>query len=101
MTRKIYKYPLLVQTRQEIQLPIGFKILTAGLQADNPFIWCLVNPEETTTVTVQFILIGTGEELAYAANTHNYIGTFHTRVGFVFHLFEKITQKEYVIDENS
>lgn len=81
----IWKFPIPCADN-ELQLPIGAKILCAHPQGNSPHIWALVDPSQPTerrTIEV----IGTGHEMEEAER--NYIDTIQTHDGmFVWHVFE-------------
>lgn len=83
----IYKYPLAVQDRQDIRLPVGAKILTAQMQRGSLQLWAMVNEtapvrQETRTVWV----FPTGSTLPTPHGT--YVATFQMQQGdLVFHVF--------------
>lgn len=66
-------------------MPKGAKILTVQMQLENPFMWCLVDPDAELH-TRRFELIGTGH--LFDNGLREYIGTFQLTSNLVFHLFE-------------
>jgi hypothetical protein len=59
--RRIFKYPIEVESRQMIQMPRGAEILSAGRQGPLPFLWALVDPSEPFEPRI-FRNVTTGEE---------------------------------------
>jgi hypothetical protein len=73
-----------------VNLPLGYKILSCQELDHTIFVWALVDPHETQTVTVQFKIIGTGRDIDAEQWTH--LATLIDDNLFVWHVF---------IDENS
>lgn len=85
----IYKYSLLVKDTQELSLPIGAKILTVQLQFGTPFLWAIVDPDETLMEKRTIQIIGTGH-FKQDNEIGKYISTFQLYDGeMIFHVFEK------------
>lgn len=87
--KKIFKYPVNIVDRQEIEMPEGAEILTVQNQGGVICLWAIVDPEkEKLTRTIR--IIGTGHDIADGeAETLIYIGTVQTNGGaFVWHIFE-------------
>lgn len=84
--KKIYKYPLLIENKQAVSMPIGAEILTVQLQNGIPCIWALVDTSSPLSdVSVRVYL--TGVEVDQSPNL-KYCGTFQMiGGGFVFHVF--------------
>lgn len=61
--KRVYKYPLFACDYQDIELPVGAKILCIKLQNGEPQLWALVDPNETSTVTVTIRCAGTGHDI--------------------------------------
>ena len=74
-----------------IDMPVGADILTVQMQDNMPFIWALVNPNETNRISRCLELYGTGHNISYEkGEERKYIGTFQfTDCGEVYHLFER------------
>lgn len=83
--KAIWKYPLSLDSRQEILVPLGSKFLCVQVQNNIPTIWIMVNPE-AELMGQGFRIIGTGWKLNDAPSGM-YLGTFQLD-GFVWHLFE-------------
>lgn len=88
---RIYKYPLIITDKQEIEMPKNAKILCVQAQNDMPCIWALVDKYESAigqTRTRTFYTYGTGHDIG-RPEILNYIGTYQLHSGaLVFHLFE-------------
>lgn len=83
---KIYKYKLRIVDEQILSLPDGYKILAVNVQRDDPFIWCLVDPDNPK-VDVKFFTFGTGHEIDDTIFL-NYIGTYYLlNARLVYHVF--------------
>ncbi|MEX0598907.1 MAG: hypothetical protein WD512_20655 [Candidatus Paceibacterota bacterium] len=84
--KRIFKYPIPVNDKITLELPIGSDILTVGIQKGEPVIWALINTQAKINTIRHLELYGTGMEVP--AERH-YIGTFQMlNGGLVFHLFE-------------
>lgn len=86
--RSIWKYPLAIADEiQEIDMPIGAKILTVQIQRGVACMWALVDPEAEKTKRA-FKIIGTGHPIKVDV-TLDYIGTVQQLGGtLVWHVFE-------------
>lgn len=84
---KVFKYEIALRQFTEVSMPQGATILSAGLQFDNPRIWCSVDPSKPLE-TRRFLLIGTGDSIPDGFDL-NFISTMVVNSGhYVFHLFE-------------
>lgn len=81
----VWKYVLPVTDLFSLQMPKGGELLTVQLQGDEAQLWALVEPEREREDR-HFRLAGTGRLIT--ENVFQYVGTFQTRMGLVFHLFE-------------
>ena len=63
------------------QLPIGYRILTAQIQTDEPVVWYECDPHSPTE-TVTFYMVWTGES---APPGSEYIGTL--QYDLVYHIY--------------
>lgn len=87
--KAIYKFPLVVQDNNAVEMPEEAMILCVQMQHGNPCIWAEVDTEKPK-VTRNFQIYGTGHAMSDAYL--DYIGTFQMHGGnLVFHLFEKLT----------
>lgn len=90
MANTIWKFPLKIEDRQTISMPVGAKILTCQTQGGKPFLWALVN-SELETADRYIAIVGTGNPIAFEESELKYISTIQIYNGdLVFHVFEKI-----------
>lgn len=86
----VYKYPLILDDWQDIDLPVGARSLAVQMQHGVPQLWALVDPA-APLVPRRFRIAGTGHPINLGADGTrlDYIGTFQLQAGaLVFHLFE-------------
>lgn len=90
--KTIYKYPLEITDRQEIEMPREARILAVQVQNNVPCLWAVVDTELPLKERI-FDTFGTGNPVDnYINYTHNYIGTYQVRGGsLVFHVFERVS----------
>lgn len=92
MTFRVWKYPWPLRPvvdQKRFMMPMGAKILQLHPQDDNLCIWALVDDDQPMEPR-DFIMYGTGHELAEAAPSFPYVGTVHLNQGtLVLHVFEK------------
>lgn len=87
MAKRVFKYPIETEDRQNIQIHKGYQFLTVDTQSEKPCIWALVDDEAPITVA-RIRTHGTGHEIYESENLH-YIGSYHLLRGqLVFHVFE-------------
>ncbi len=81
---KIFKYPLRIDAQQELDLPVGARVLTVQLQDGKPCLWALVDEDaEVETITIE--MIGTGHPVY---DPGKYLGTVQMEQGkLVLHVF--------------
>jgi len=90
MNQTIYKFNLMVDDYQIINLPIGSKILCVQTQDESPYIWALVKPNEIILSEHHIRTFGTGHDVPDNERL-NYIGTYQLKNGaLVFHVFESL-----------
>lgn len=83
----IWKYPLIIEDEQTLQMPRGAVILSAQVQHGSLFLWAMVDPTQPHDER-DIEIIGTGMEFSEAPR--NYIGTVQMAGGnLVWHIFEK------------
>ncbi|MDV3636722.1 hypothetical protein CMU84_16335 [Elizabethkingia anophelis] len=81
----IHKYPLKLESKQQVDIPYPAKIIKAGVQDEKIFIWAICNPSfEPVTKIIE--MFGTGENMENAVRNH--IDTVQIN-SFVWHVFEK------------
>jgi hypothetical protein len=89
MKRTIWKFPLVIDDRQVVNIPTYGEILSVQVQNGTPCIWVLVNPEEEPEPR-HFEIFGTGNPFPVdVGSDRRFIGTFQEN-GFVWHLFERV-----------
>lgn len=89
MSKAIWKYPLTASDYQEIEMPVGARVLTAALQHENLCLWALVDPEMPVGRALVRIA-GTGHTLPDTTYADDYAGTYQLRGGaLVFHVFAR------------
>jgi hypothetical protein len=88
---KIHKYPLKFEKEFELDLPVGWRYLSAQIQfGEYPVLWALVDTMETRTEKVKFHFLFTGEEMPDLAEYWYYHATLKTEADhMVWHLFEE------------
>lgn len=87
MSKTIWKFPLEITDRQEVEMPQGACILSVQMNGGRPCLWALVDPEKPSEKFVLFIY-GTGRPVD--ANGKAYVGTFQVRGMleiYVWHVF--------------
>jgi len=87
--KKVWKYKVTLELEQDIELPVGCKILALNKQGnrneDEIYLWCLIDPDSPME-TRHFLLTPTFEELP--ENILDYVGTLWLMNGsYVLHLF--------------
>jgi len=89
---KIYKYTLMPEDRQVVEMPKGATILSVGADVfvpDNLCLWALVDPGERPEMRVIHIH-GTGHDVVTPERL-TYIGTATMRsLSLVWHVFEEV-----------
>ena len=84
----VYKYPL--QQRTKLNLPKGSYPLYVGMQQNEPFIWIALggDPELGNEEEHVFKAFPTGHSGRDFLLKEDFVGTFQTSGGFVWHVFE-------------
>lgn len=99
MTRyTIYKY---MYTDDPIIMVKGAKLLTANMQKGHPYIWALVDTEQTEKEARRFLLLPTGHITVQPEPQEKleYVGTcFQATDGhdYVWHIFEVVQGEDTV-----
>lgn len=87
--KKIFKYQLGIIGWQEVELPIGAKILSVQMQHEKLFLWALVN-EDKRKEKREIVLAGTGHPIEDTDDL-KFLGTVQEMDGdLVWHIFEEI-----------
>lgn len=85
-TKTIWKFPIDIVSKQRVVVPYEAEILHVGLDpAEQPCIWCLVEPGNTQE-PIDLFIVGTGHPAPFDAEQH--IGSF-VQKSFVWHVFTK------------
>ena len=88
MKKVIWKFPLVIEDVQIIELPRNYEILTIQVQNGIACLWAMVSPEVTKEKII-IEIIGTGNLVAVAER--QYIGTFQLFEGqLVWHVFKRL-----------
>ncbi len=90
--KKIWKYPITLEPFQDIEMPVGAKILSLHKQGsrheDEIYIWCLVKTENEREIR-HFMFVQTGDEILCNNDECEYVGTLWLMNGsHVLHLLE-------------
>ena len=91
MSRQIWKYKLIVASRQEIAAPATFHPLTVQVQGGFQCLWAIVDPDEPNifhTINMR----PTGGNLL--GNEGRYLATVQDQSGFVWHIFVPVAEGE-------
>lgn len=90
MKKTIWKFPLRVDDEQIVTMPDNAHILCVQMQADEPHLWALVDPEKPPRER-KILISGTGHMREDLDGLVNYIGTFQMYGGgIIFHVFEAV-----------
>jgi hypothetical protein len=88
LMKKVYKYPVRIENRQNIAMPVEAEVLAVAAQRGEIQIWALVEPDKTSECR-SFGVFGTAHVLPVAPM--KYIGTVQLENGdLVFHVFEYV-----------
>lgn len=81
----IYKYPIEITDRQEIQMPFNAIVIHAGLDPKGvPCVWAEVESNKRLA-PVELFIVGTGNPMPEKSTVH--IGSF-VQGPFVWHVFK-------------
>lgn len=82
----IYKYKLAVTDFQQIELPLGAKVLSVGLDPSGDVcLWAKVHRKETATYDAAIAIVGTGND-AEMSDRYKFMGTVK-QGPFMWHIF--------------
>jgi hypothetical protein len=84
--KTVYKYPLEVEDKQILKLPVNSKILSANFQGNDLFFWALIDKDRDDTQEVTFYIHGTGHNIT--EDGYIFVNTVFIN-GLVFHVFYK------------
>jgi hypothetical protein len=92
----IWKFKLSLAERQFVQMPAGARILSAGEQADELYLWAIV--DDTTFFRQDRVIVvkGTGHDFRDEDDALSFIGTVQMRGTpgnrLVWHVFESLRE---------
>jgi len=87
--KTIWKFPLQLTDSQQIDIPMGYKILCVQAQNGQGCLWAEVMPDAQVKKAT-FLTLGTGHPIQHPANME-YLGTYQTNGGsLVWHVYELI-----------
>ena len=82
----IWKYVLVIDDVQYIEMPMGAKLLDVQMQNGNPCLWVLVNPNAERESRAIYMR-GTGHNANHVKDL-TYVATFQMHNGeLIFHVF--------------
>ncbi len=85
----IWKFPLLVEDEQIINVPKGAQLLHIETQYNTPCLWAMVD-ELREKEPIKIFTCGTGQPIN-ATVKQEYLGTYQLRGGqFIGHVFKEI-----------
>lgn len=89
MSKTIFKFPLVIQDNQTIEMPAGSKALCIDLQDGDPKLWVLCD-DEMPKIKYSILCVGTGHEITKPVG--QYLGTIQIfrAVPLVFHFFSSL-----------
>ena len=82
---RIFKYPLLVTGRQDVEMPQGARILSVQVQRKVPVMWALVDPGKPADQKREIRMRGTGHDSTEDGS--EFLDTIQLEAGLVFHDF--------------
>ena len=87
--KTVWKFPVQIDDRVNVRLPMGATILTVDMQGDQLCLWALVDPDASLNKVRTLRIAGTGHPITDEAVDH--LGTFflHDRA-LVFHVFDVV-----------
>ena len=86
--KTIYKYDLQVGAGEfTTLLPKDAEILSVQTQYGNPKLWVIVDPDTGLHEERRIVVIGTGWGVPDGMGRSEYVGTYQTEDGFVWHVF--------------
>lgn len=82
----VWKFPLAKTVYNEIQMPVGAKVLHVGMQRSTITLWAAVDTD-AQVCTREFMTQGTGQEKNPRIHDAIHLGTVFDG-GYVWHVFE-------------
>jgi hypothetical protein len=91
--RRVWKYTVNMPDahgRSSVDLPIGGRVISAGLQSDQFVVWAIVpaHPDTNELWTQQLLIVNTNTPF-YLPGKANFMGTLTTANGIVWHVWSK------------
>lgn len=87
--KTIYKYPLILKDRQQIELPTSAKFLSLQVQNSTPTMWCMVDTDDLESIKSTYMasiyIFGTGQEVT-CSDDYTFLGTVQ-QGSYVWHVF--------------
>lgn len=91
MKKSIWKYVLVAETVNTIEVPLGAELLSVETQGDNIVVYALVNTNEASTQTIEIRTYGTGHEIDVNITDYKFLGTAKLYNGsLMFHVFYRV-----------
>lgn len=88
--KEIWKFPLDMVEQQNVQMPIGARVLCVQVQDEIPCLWAEVGPDYTCRART-FRIVPTGQEFDPDVDGMSYVGTFQMNsaiMRLVFHVYD-------------
>ena len=88
MSTVIHKFPLKLQSEQQIEICTGAWILDLQVQNGVPALWAMVDDKDQKHKR-DIIMLATGQKIECIGNLE-YLGTAQVHSGLVFHFFQRV-----------
>lgn len=88
---EIWKFPLVLCDQPSVLMPTGAKVLSAGCQGEDLFVWAWVPDTAAPKETRNFFVFGTGNPIDFDLRESTFIGTVQAPV-FVWHVYDQRSQ---------
>lgn len=99
MNDVVWKFGPLYSHDNTFEMPKDAKILSAGFQGDDLYVWALVDALTSEKAPRRIGVVPTGlESLPHDGFTYNFIGTAIHDLGTVWHVFEAVDPKTSFVD---
>lgn len=86
--KTIYKYQLNLVESQEIMISSVHEILHVAIRDQRIIVWAYVE-DDVPMISVEFRIVGTGQEVKFNREEYLYCGTIIDEV-FVWHIFKEL-----------
>lgn len=73
--KSIWKYVLVAETVNTIEVPLGTELLSAEAQGEEIVVYALVNTNETSNQKIEIRTYGTGHEIDVNITDYKFLGT--------------------------